>query len=165
LRRQVAERGAVVTAFTDDVTPARWTFPERNRWLAGMADALVVIEAPMESGALLTAAVASELNRKIYAFPGPAGSAVHAGVHMLLRTPDAILVDSATEVRELLVAGKAPAKEPWREALFRGEPLAEVARLKGTDELELVRELQRMEVRGEVVRLPARRYVEGKVGF
>ncbi|MBA2319589.1 MAG: DNA-protecting protein DprA, partial [Deltaproteobacteria bacterium] len=163
LRREIARNGAIVTAFTDGLGPDRWTFPCRNRWLAGLCEALVVIEAPATSGALITADVAVELDRPVYAFPGPAGSALHAGVHQLIRSGTAQLVDSPEEVRDLLVQDlAAPVRPPWRIALFRGEPLEDVARLRGVSTLELLCELQRLEVRGEVVRMPGQRYVEGK---
>ncbi len=163
LRQEISLLGAVVTAFPDGVSPARWTFPERNRWLAGLCDALVVIEAPAASGALITALVASELARPIYAFPGAAGSPVNAGGHMLLRSKDATLVDSPRDLTEILAPSVPGDPEIfWRSALFRGEPLEEVARLRGGSTLELLCELQRMEVRGEVVRLPARRYVDAR---
>lgn len=163
LRQEIASHGAIVTAFTDALGPDRWTFPRRNRWLAGVSEAIVVIEAPSNSGALLTAGVALELNRPIYAFPGPAGSRLHAGVHDLIRSGTATLVDSPAEIRDLLVATPASVEAPpWREALFRGEPIETVARIRGVTTLALLCELQCMEVRGEVVRLPGQRYVEGK---
>ena len=57
--------GAVLTSFADSVRPAEWTFPVRNRWIAGLADVVIVVEAGERSGALWTARHAASMHRDV----------------------------------------------------------------------------------------------------
>lgn len=92
--------GAVVTEHAPDVRPTRGTFPRRNRIISGLATAVVVIEAPVRSGALITARHALEQGRTLFVAPGRPGERVMAGALALLReTPARPLVG----VEELLV--------------------------------------------------------------
>jgi DNA processing protein len=92
--------GAVVSEHAPDVHPTRGTFPRRNRIISGLASAVVVIEAPVRSGALITARHALEQGRSVLVAPGRPGDAVTAGALALLReTPARPLVG----VEELLV--------------------------------------------------------------
>jgi DNA processing protein len=77
-RRRVAhailERGAVISEYPVDAHGDLWTFPKRNATIAGLADAVVVVEAPTRSGALITASYATSMGRTVYAIPGPLGA-------------------------------------------------------------------------------------------
>lgn len=83
LRRRLAsrirERGALVSEYALDVRATKWTFPKRNGTLAALSDAIVVVEAPVRSGALITADHAIELGRPLFAVPGPLGAATWEG--------------------------------------------------------------------------------------
>jgi DNA processing protein len=71
LRRAIARQGGVVlSGWPDDTRPAKWTFPQRNRWVAALSDAVVVVEAPVGSGALITAKDAQLLGRPVWVVPG-----------------------------------------------------------------------------------------------
>jgi DNA processing protein len=92
--------GAIVSEHAPDVSPTRGTFPRRNRIISGLASAVVVIEAPIRSGALITARHALEQGRSVFVAPGRPGDRSTAGALALLReTPARPLVG----VEELLV--------------------------------------------------------------
>ncbi|MHB8673646.1 MAG: DNA-processing protein DprA [Candidatus Limnocylindrales bacterium] len=81
----VAAGGAVVAELFPDERPTRGTFPRRNRLISGLADATVVVEAPLRSGALITAAWALEQGRECHLVPGPIDAPMSAGCLAFLR--------------------------------------------------------------------------------
>jgi DNA processing protein len=85
LARQVAATGLVVGEYAPGVEPAPWRFPARNRIVAGLCAATVVVEARERSGALITADFALEEGREVFAVPGEITSALSAGTNALLR--------------------------------------------------------------------------------
>jgi DNA processing protein len=85
LARRIAERGLIVSEYAPGVEPAPWRFPARNRIVAGLSAATVVVEARERSGALITADLALEEGRDVLAVPGEITSALSAGTNALLR--------------------------------------------------------------------------------
>ncbi|MCK5199756.1 MAG: DNA-processing protein DprA, partial [Spirochaetales bacterium] len=69
--RILNNNGLVVSEYTGDAPPALWTYPRRNRIIAGLSPLLLVVEAGIKSGALITAKIAAKYNKKIFAVPGP----------------------------------------------------------------------------------------------
>ncbi len=98
---RIAASGAVVGEVPCGAAPTKWRFLQRNRLIAALADATVVVEAGQRSGSLNTAGHAAQLGRPLGAVPGPITSAASAGCHRLLREFDARCVTSADEVIEL----------------------------------------------------------------
>lgn len=111
LLERVAECGAVVSEAPPGTSPMRQRFLARNRLIAALAQATVVVEAAWRSGALNTARHAAELLRPVGAVPGPVTSMVSAGCHRLLREGLAVCVTDLDEVLELLDGGQALAPE------------------------------------------------------
>lgn len=101
LLRSIAACGAVVSEVPCGTAPTKWRFLSRNRIIAALGDATVVVEAGWRSGSLNTAGHAAALGRPLGAVPGPVTSAASAGCHRLLREYDARCVTTAAEVREL----------------------------------------------------------------
>src|SRR5204862_6873361 len=101
LARGICERGLVVSEFAPGVEPAPWRFPARNRIIAGLAVATVIVEAGERSGALITADFALEAGREVFAVPGEITSALSAGTNALLRIGASPLT-GATDVLEQL---------------------------------------------------------------
>ena len=77
--------GLVISEYEGDMRPAKWTFPRRNRIIAGLSPALLVIEADIKSGALITAGYAEKFSRHIFAVPGPLTSRVSMGTAGLIK--------------------------------------------------------------------------------
>jgi len=82
---QIAEAGLIVAEYAPGVEPAPWRFPARNRIIAGLCAATVVVEARERSGALITADFALEEGREVFAVPGEITSSLSAGSNALLR--------------------------------------------------------------------------------
>jgi DNA processing protein len=85
LAARIADAGLIVSEYPPGVEPAPWRFPARNRIVAGLSAAVVVVEARERSGALITAELALEEGREVLAVPGEITSALSAGTNALLR--------------------------------------------------------------------------------
>jgi DNA processing protein len=110
LARRICERGLVVSEYEPGVEPAPWRFPARNRIIAGLAAATVIVEARERSGALITADFALEDGREVFAVPGEITSTLATGTNRLLGQ-GATPLTSADDVLELfgLAASQRPA--------------------------------------------------------
>ena len=100
LAERIAERGLIVSEYPPGVEPAPWRFPARNRIVAGLCRATVVVEARARSGALITADLALEEGREVLAVPGEITTALSDGTNALLR----LGATPATRVEDVLEA-------------------------------------------------------------
>jgi DNA processing protein len=96
--------GLLLSEFTFGVPARAWRFPARNRVIAGLAAAVVIVEGSERSGSLITADYALEIGREVFAVPGEAGRRLSAGPHRLLRQ-GAALCESANDVLAVLAIG------------------------------------------------------------
>ena len=101
LHRRIAGQGAVVSEMPPGFPPHRWGFPARNRLIAALGGATVVVEAAERSGSLITADLASEIGRAVAAVPGPVVSRQSEGANLLIKT-GCELVRSAQDALDLL---------------------------------------------------------------
>jgi DNA processing protein len=85
LSRRIEERGLVVSEYEPGVEPAPWRFPARNRIIAGLCEAVVVVEARERSGALITADFGLDEGREVFAVPGEITNSLSAGTNALLK--------------------------------------------------------------------------------
>ena len=108
LARRIAEVGLLVSEYEPGVEPAPWRFPARNRIIAGLAGATVIVEARERSGALITADFALEDGREVFAVPGEISSALSRGTNELLRLGAAPLLGPG-DVLAALGLEEAPA--------------------------------------------------------
>ncbi len=106
LIERITASGAVIGEVPPGSAPTKWRFLQRNRLIAALADATVVVEAGWRSGSLNTAGHAVAMGRPLGAVPGPITSAASSGSHRLLREFGATCITSADDVRELL--GETP---------------------------------------------------------
>lgn len=97
----LAGGGALASPFEENVKAAQWTFPVRNRVMAGISHATLVVEAEIKSGTLITSKFATELNRNVLAVPGSIFDTRSAGPHMLIRL-GATPITSGAELVEAL---------------------------------------------------------------
>ncbi|HOT23134.1 MAG TPA: DNA-protecting protein DprA [Thermoleophilia bacterium] len=114
---RVRENGLLVSEFSWGVGARPWRFPARNRVMAALSEAVVVVEGAERSGALITAREALELGREVLAVPGEAGRRLSAGPHRLLRQ-GAALCESARDVLEVLGLGDLALG--WRRGAYVG---------------------------------------------
>jgi DNA processing protein len=110
LALRIAERSLLVSEYEPGVEPAPWRFPARNRIIAGLCSATVVVEARERSGALITADFALEEGREVFAVPGEITSALSAGTNALLRLGATPLTAAADVLESLGIAVPAAAR-------------------------------------------------------
>jgi DNA processing protein len=169
LAAAVAERSLLVSEYEPGVEPAPWRFPARNRIIAGLAAATIVVEARERSGALITADFALEEGREVFAVPGEITSALSTGTNDLLRLGAAPLTGAA-DVLELFdlapPAPRAPAfsadAERVLERLRAGAATAdEVARQTALEIAAVTAALVELELGGAVAEGEGRFRVSG----
>jgi DNA processing protein len=125
LRRRIAETGAVLSEFPLGRPPDRQSFPQRNRLVAALSRAVVVVETDLGGGSQITARVAGELGRTLCAVPGRADSPASRGCHALIRD-GATLVTGADQILEEL--GESPVATSRASGGKRDEPEPELMR-------------------------------------
>lgn len=138
LCRDIERRGAVVSQFAKGTAPLAYNFPARNRTIAGLALGVVVVEASERSGALITAGLAADLGREVFAVPGRVTSEVSRGPHGLLRDGAILVRDWADVVQELPESWRrlvqAPAAAPAEAGQTAGGTEAAVLAVLRSDE-------------------------------
>ncbi len=102
LAKNMLEQGGLVTDFTSGTNPDRENFPKRNRIVAGLCDALIVIESAKRGGALITANIANSYSRDVFALPGKVNDKYSEGCNFLVKTNKASLMQSAQDVRYIM---------------------------------------------------------------
>ncbi len=107
LLTRIAQQGVVIAEAPCGAAPTRWRFLQRNRIIAALGGATIVVEAGRRSGSLSTARKALEIGRPVGAVPGPVTSATSAGCHALLREGPVTCVTTPGEVVELLSAWRS----------------------------------------------------------
>ena len=159
LARGIGETGLVVSEYAPGVEPAPWRFPARNRIIAGLAAATVIVEARERSGALITADFALEAGREVFAVPGEITAALSVGTNALLRL-GATPLTGADDVLQSLGLEPAPAHnaELGEHATTVLAALAseaagadQLGRLTGLDAAALASALTDLELAGAVV--------------
>jgi DNA processing protein len=146
----VARGGLVVAEYAPGVEPAPWRFPARNRVVAGLCAATIVVEARERSGALITADLALEEGREVFAVPGEIGSTLSAGTNGLLKLGAAPLTATA----DVLAAyGIVPVGAAVDSALVDHLPATadELVRRTGMSAAEVARALVELELVGAAV--------------
>jgi DNA processing protein len=175
LMKKIAEHGTVLSEFPWEMAGAKWTFPRRNRLIAGLSLGVVVVEAPERSGALITADYALEQGKEVFAVPGPVTSEASAGTNHLI-CDGAKLVTTVEDVLEELPILRPlvvrRAEEPIElggdaraiyELLSR-EPfdISELAEQTGLSLGRLAEILIELELQGLIQEVAGRRYIRAR---
>ncbi|MBL7832674.1 MAG: DNA-protecting protein DprA [Cyclobacteriaceae bacterium] len=100
--RKMFEHGGLVTENTFGTKPDAHNFPQRNRIIAGLCDALLVIEAAEKGGALITAEIANSYNKDVFACPGSVGETYSAGCNNLIKSNKAHLLTSVKDIEYIM---------------------------------------------------------------
>jgi DNA processing protein len=179
LAQKIADgRGAVISEFPIDTAPDKQTFPMRNRIVAALSRALLVAESPEWSGSLITANLASEYGRPIYAIPGPIDKPTSGGCHKLIRDGATLVTDGSHILDDLgelpFSSAKPVSQESSNPVSITGLPPEEATVLAAcsSDELPIDRiiettglpaqtvtaTLMKLEIRGLVRAYPGFRY-------
>jgi DNA processing protein len=108
LAERMVYQGGLLTDFPSLTKPDKENFPKRNRIIAGMSDAVIVVEAAIKGGALITADIANSYNRDVFAIPGRVGDTYSAGANALIKQNKAALVQSADDIRYMMGWGDTP---------------------------------------------------------
>ena len=181
--RAIAEKmisnGGILTEFISETNPDRENFPKRNRIVAGMADATVIVEASVTGGALITAELANSYNRDVFAFPGNVNHEFSAGCNYLIKTNRAHLIANAKDLEYFLGWTVDKPKESIRQISLNlnltpdEKKVIDILNAKGTisyDELALAINMQQsklavtilgLEMQGVIVALPGKSYKLG----
>ena len=172
--RRMMENGGVLTEFLPGNDPDRHNFPRRNRIVAGMIDALVVVESAENGGAIITAALANGYNRDVFALPGDVKNPYAKGCHKLIKTQQAMLLEQADDLatvmgwketsrkktqRELFVELNAEEKLIIKILSEHGEmPVDELSGRSGLSPSIQAGTLLSLELQNLVLSLPGKRY-------
>ena len=163
LAARLQDEGCLVCDFEPGTPPSRWNFPVRNRLISGLSRGVLVIEAALESGSLITARCALEQGREVFAMPGSIHSPLSKGAHALLRD-GAKLTECADDV--LLELGLARPKPQAQPAVprppnavldamgFAPISLEQLAARSGIPVQDIAQGLSRLELEGRVALLP-----------
>lgn len=117
--KEIVNNGALVSDFTSDIQPERNNFIKRNRIIAGLADATIVIESGQEGGALITADLANSYNRDVFAVPGRTTDEWSKGCNNLIKANKAAMIETVEDIEYQLGWDSSKASQHVQMSLFQ----------------------------------------------
>ncbi len=170
LWQRVAEEGTVISEYPMGFQPSRWSFPERNRIIAGLSKGVVVAESYKDGGALITAKIALEEGRDVFTVPGNIFYPSYEGNNMLIRKSEAIPILSGYDIVDEFKWGRVNVEKKKKELELTGKEELIYTKLdsdKGVDELildtglsvkEILILITKLEIKGVVKAVSGGRY-------
>ncbi|MEJ7558336.1 MAG: DNA-processing protein DprA [Pedobacter sp.] len=178
LHHSVAQKmvynGGLITEFPLQTNPDKENFPKRNRIIAGLADATIVVEATLKGGALITADIANSYDRDVYAFPGRVNDVYSEGCNFLIKTSRAALINHAKDfvyymgwdsaipkpvTKVQLPLGLSPEEQQIFEILQLSSARIDELGVKcGITQSKLAMHLLNLEMQGLLISLPGKVY-------
>ncbi len=174
LAKEMIANGGILTEFMSGTKPDKHNFPIRNRIVAALCDATVVIETSLKGGSMITAEMANGYNRDVFAVPGKTTDARSAGCNYLIKSNKAILVTDAAQVLETMSWEPAKKKSPRMQRtlfitlsgdeqkildLFRERELVPIDHIHTTTDLSssaIAAAILSMEFQGLIMALPGK---------
>jgi len=175
IAQDMIERGGLLTEFPINTMPDRENFPKRNRIIAGLTDATLVVEATIKGGALITAELANSYHRDVYAFPGRVNDIYSQGCNFMIKTHRAALINDPKDllyymgwddvmkkqapVQQQLPLGLSPEESRVLESL-KAAPLLidELSARSDIPQSKLAIHLLNLEMQGLLLSMPGKRY-------
>lgn len=167
LTRRIERQGLLLSEYPPKIAPRKFHFPVRNRIIAGLSEALLVVSAGKKSGALITAGYALEYDRTLFAFPYTVGVASGEGCNSLLKK-GGILAENILDIFSVLgldckmreaVALTEEERQLYRFICERGEGFVpELAEKMGKSPFQLIPLITALEIKGMIARLGGNRY-------
>ena len=174
IAQKMVYNGGLITEFPLHTNPDKENFPKRNRIIAGLADATIVVEATLKGGALITADIANSYDRDVYAFPGRVNDECSEGCNFLIKTSRAALINHAKDFIYYMgwdsVAPKPVAQIQLPLGLSKEEEqIAEILKIAparidelgiklGINQSKLAMHLLNLEMQGILISLPGKVY-------
>lgn len=174
LAKQMVANGGLLTDFCSFTKPDRENFPKRNRIVAGLCDAILVIETGIKGGSMITAEIANSYNKDVFSVPGNINDEKSEGSNYLIRKNKAVLTTSAKEIIDFMNWGEQPKKkgklqaelflnlspdeEKLAEIIKTGEINIDVLMNTGLSSGAIASALLSMEMQGLINVLPGKRY-------
>jgi DNA processing protein len=115
---QMQEQGGLLTEFGINTQPDRENFPMRNRIVAGICDAVIVVETKNDGGSMITAEIANNYNKDVFAYPGKVQDIFSAGCHSLIKNHKASLIENATDLITNMSWDTKQSTKPVQQKLF-----------------------------------------------
>lgn len=174
LAKRMLNNGGILSEFPFLSKPERANFPKRNRIIAGLSDVVIVVEAAIQGGALITAEIANNYNRDVCAFPGNVNQEYSAGCNFLIKSHRAHLISRAQDLEYLMgwqEADKKPSSQqlklnlslsPIQEKIYNlvklHQPISidEISGKLKTPQSRLTIVLLELEMKGLLVALPGK---------
>lgn len=150
LARELVERGLIISEFSLETPALAKNFPKRNRLISGLSRGVLVVEAALASGSLITARQAAEQGREVFAIPGTIHSPVSKGCHQLIKQ-GAKLVDDANDILVEIRWRNATINPDSSGVLQEGKALEPVLKAMGYDPVSVDTLVERVELPAEKV--------------
>ncbi len=118
LAKDITLHGGLLTEFRQNIKAEKFNFPSRNRIVAGIADATIIIETPVKGGSMITAELANNYNKDVFAFPGKTTDIKSAGCNHLIKNNKAVLLTDAQQFIEFMNWEERKTKKKIQKELF-----------------------------------------------